>query len=824
MSTPHNDDERFDHLLDEISRETAAGSDAARERIWNRLAGTPPSPLCEGFRAYLAEYQAGTLPASRRLLLEDHLSRCPACRNSARPGTAQGGSADVIAMPAARRPAAAWRPYAIAAAAALAILYAGRGPIDRTLAGSGPRATVEAASGLVVLLNGEAAGPGTSLGEAVALRTGAGSRAVLRLSDGSRVEVNERTQLALHGRWSGLSVQLDRGDVLVEAAKQRRGHLRVLTTDTLASVKGTTFAVSSGSGGAVVSVVEGSVAVEHGGSSRLLGRGEQDGSASPHEGGVPAAIAWSQDAQKYLALLADFAHIEKQIAAIDTGVRTDPKLLPALPAGTKIYVSVPNSPAALNQALALVEQRARESAVLREWWESGAGREVRAQITALQTILPLLGDEIVFLLASDPARTRGEMPVILAQTKAQPADIDAALNRLVASKALNGASWRAANGLLIMTDTQARLAAVLPRLGQGAATAFAQEIRERYRRGVSILFGLDLEAIAASWTPDEQARANVAGAAQAKRLFVEQRSATQNEAALSFRGARQGVASWLAAPGSNGSAEYVSTDAVVAVTASTRNPRQAFDELVTRASAADPNFARELREFETKAGISVSADIAAALGTDFTFAIETPTAPVPGWVGVIEALRPGVLDATAQRLVDAFNQHLPADRQSMRLTLVRETVNGRAWTSLKSAASAMTLHWTQDAGYLVVSTDRAIATRALAVRAAGSGLLRSAAFRQQLPEGSGVHHSGLLWVNTKGALAGLLPPGETVLRRLLESRDPVLVTIVGETEQIRAASRTRLTSLVLDMALGGIAGHGQARPAAAKTLHARTRN
>ena len=59
------------------------------------------------------------------------------------------------------------------------------------------------------------------------------------------------------------------------AAKQRRGHLRVLTRDSIASVKGTVFAVSAGLGGSVVSVVEGSVAVSQPGREVLLSPGQQ---------------------------------------------------------------------------------------------------------------------------------------------------------------------------------------------------------------------------------------------------------------------------------------------------------------------------------------------------------------------------------------------------------------------------------------------------------------------------------------------------------------------------------------------------------------------
>ena len=133
--------------------------------------------------------------------------------------------------------------------------------------------------------------------------------------DGSLVEVNERTELSVRAAWSGQSVLLERGDVIVQAAKQRRGHLRVATRDSIASVKGTIFAVSTGSAGTLVSVVEGKVAVSQPGKEKLLGRGAQSSSIESLDAKpVREAVSWSADADKYYALLADFMTIEKKLA------------------------------------------------------------------------------------------------------------------------------------------------------------------------------------------------------------------------------------------------------------------------------------------------------------------------------------------------------------------------------------------------------------------------------------------------------------------------------------------------------------------------------
>jgi hypothetical protein len=112
---------------------------------------------------------------------------------------------------------------------------------------------------------------------------------------------------------------------------------------------------------------------------------------------------------------------------------------------------------------------------------------------------------------------------------------------------------------------------------------------------------------------------------------------------------------------------------------------------------------------------------------------------------------------------------------------------------------------------MVTSTDRALAARAIAIRDAGSSLVRSAGFQQRFPSASGLHHSGFLWLNTNGVLSQLAGLVESpALKTLLDSRDPFLIVLDGETERIRAASRNRLTSLILDaMLVYGAGGSGK---------------
>ena len=792
-------DERLDQLLKEMRDEAAAPEQvtAAQDRVWQRLAGSA-SLACAEFRPELGDYLAGQLSGSRRLLIDDHLGRCPQCR---RVLAGIKGEQQVLAMPKPRRIwFTGWTRWAVAAGAVLAALYLGRDTIDAALAPSGPRATVVSVTGAVYRVQQGALGPGATLSEAEVIRTTAGSRAVLRLADGSRVEMNQRTELSIQAAWSGQTIRLDRGDVIVEAAEQRRGRLRVVTRDSIASVKGTVFAVSSGAAGSLVAVVQGSVAVSRPGSERLLTRGQQTATNRALEQvEVRQAISWSQDAEKYYTLLAEFIQIEKQLAQTGPALRTEARLLRYLPSAVEIYFAIPNLDGTIRQALSLVDQRARENAVLNEWWSSDRGQELKQTLDRMQAVTPLLGEEVLFLFTGNPEK----MPLVLAQV--QPGRQDAlrqAMARIAADHPERVFYQVTTQDLLLVSDSATHLAAMAARLGGGAASPFAQEIAQRYQSGVSWLAAIDIAAHATEIQQSPQGR--VLGVPNMRYLFFEQRwgsGRNDNEATLSFQGSRTGLASWLAPPGSAGSAEYISGEAVAVLSASTRDPRQAFDEIL---SLAGPNaeLAEHVRKFESETGINVSADIAASLGADFTFAIERPSLPMPGWVAAFEVVRPAVLDDSIRKLVDTFNRHLTPEDAAQKVILTQETVNGRSWTSLQTGTSpAVTVHWTYDRGYLIASVDRALAARAITVRASGSSLVRSAAFLERFPSG-GIHHSGFLWVNTNGLLADLASLVQSpAVKSLMASRDPILVTLDGETERIHTASRTRLTSLILDLFL-----------------------
>jgi len=764
-------DHELDQILQDMGQEEPdpATLAAVRDRVWNNLSA---GPLCVQMRGEFNDYRAGALPESQRLLLEDHLTRCAGCRRSF-------NSAGVVAMPTKAAPVRRFKVpvWAIAAGVAAAALFLGRNAIDHAMAPSGPRATIESAKGPLFALNASILPTGSELADGAVVRTAAGARAHVRLADGSLIEVNERTEFSVKTAWSGSTILLDRGDIIVRAAKQRNGYLKVVTRDSEASVKGTIFTVSAGTAGSLVGVIEGSVAVTQPGAQRLLKPGEQaTTSEALSKVSVREAVSWSEEKEKHFALLTELAEIEKQLPS--QAARTAARIVSLLPPDVQIYAAIPNLGPTMNQAVSLIEERSHDNAVLRDWWASRSAGEMKTLIEKVRVLSPMFGDELVFLLVNP------KTPLMLAEVKAgQEAALTAELTKLLPAPA----AFRIVNRTLLISDTAAHLNTLAAQLGQGAATPFGAELAKRYARGVSWIIGADM-TIAPPSIPQP-----ALGAEKVRFAFAEQRlvqGVEENEATIMFSGPRTGVASWLAAPGSSGSAEYASADAAVVFSAATKNPRQIMEEL----SSTMPAIADRLREFQTKSGINPINDIAAALGTDFTLSLEAPAIPIPGIFAAIEVYQPATLNATIARLVEAYNRESVPERK---LVLKEESIDGRAWHSLYM--SGIGVHWTFDRGYWIVSMDRATATRALATRSGGFPLVRSAKFRAQMPTLAGVQSSGFAWFNLGSAadiVSSLAPSAQ--FKKFLAIREPSLITFNGETERIQVASRTRLTSLMLE--------------------------
>jgi uncharacterized protein (TIGR03435 family) len=151
------------------------------------------------------------------------------------------------------------------------------------------------------------------------LRAGAGGGAMLTLRDGSSVEMRAASELSVERAADGFDVHLRDGDIIVEAAKQRDGHLYVHTRDVAVAVDGTVFVVNASNGGSRVAVIEGEVRVRDGAAETRLGPGEEVAtSLTIARRPLTEDITWSRNANSHLAILESFKKGFSQTAGVLT--------------------------------------------------------------------------------------------------------------------------------------------------------------------------------------------------------------------------------------------------------------------------------------------------------------------------------------------------------------------------------------------------------------------------------------------------------------------------------------------------------------------------
>src|SRR4051812_48056492 len=76
----------FDRLVESVRKAepdpqvVAAAAARVHEKLLAAERGSLPTQICAGFRKDFDSYRANTLSEGRRMLLDDHLSTCVACR------------------------------------------------------------------------------------------------------------------------------------------------------------------------------------------------------------------------------------------------------------------------------------------------------------------------------------------------------------------------------------------------------------------------------------------------------------------------------------------------------------------------------------------------------------------------------------------------------------------------------------------------------------------------------------------------------------------------------------------------------------------------
>lgn len=786
----------------------------AAQRVWSRLTSASAATAvraaevveirgCDDYQALIPAYLAASLPEARKLLVEDHTRSCVPCRRALK--EAQEGKTPRPAtrpLPIARR-----RPRRETAAspsfmkwALAAVLVAGLGVSlyflsELALFGAGTSGVVRTADADLFRIADFSHLPitaGDEIREGETIRTGRTGGAVIELEDGSLVEMRERTEMAIHEGFSGTTIQLVRGSVIVQAAKQQ-DRLYASTEDCLVSVTGTIFSVNHGTKGSRVAVVEGEVRVNHSGHESLLLPGDQIAThANLDPVSVEDEIAWSRDVDRYLNLLREYAELRRELRerVPRAELRYSSRLLDLVPEDTVLYAAVPNLGETITETHRVIRERLHESPMLAEWWQQQERIHhfepiIDEVVAKLGEFSEYLGEELVVSV-----QARGEDfsgPLVLAEI------VDAKGFRKFAETELAGRpDWPGLNDDVTFLDDPAAtagksvvylwlhddLVAGSPdpaQLRQVAAivlegadnpfvgTPFHAHVLQLYDEGADMIVAGDLERLLDSLAEAESNgmgedapstdTLRQLGLLDVRHLTIEQKrlEKTYQRASVTFQGARRGIVSWLAAPAPMGSLDFISPDAKLLTAVVFKDPAKMLDD-VSNLLGDQRQLAAYLEAFEDRHGLSLRDDFAAVLGGELAFAVDGPLLPTPAWKLVVEVYDPARFQLTLEEAVAEANAQV-AETGMEPIEILEEEIGGRMFYTLPT--KYVEIHYTFAGGYLLAAPSRSLLDRAIRYRDSGYSITDSERFTALMPVDRRNNFSALLYQDIAGALQTL---------------------------------------------------------------------
>ena len=800
----------------------AAAAERVRQALAAAAAGTDASETgidanstltsCADYQARMPALVAGTLPEAQRLLVEDHARECIPCRKHQQAVRAGRAVSDAPGGPAA--PARVGRYYA-AAAAMVGVAVAGVWLSQRVLLPPQDGIVqVRSVDGRMFVAGDDRGadlvplGPGDAVDGGDRVRTGAGSRAVLELADGSRVEAAGLTTFRVDARRSGHRVRVDRGSVIVQAAEQENGSLIVSTEEMLVAVKGTIFAVTHGVKGSRVSVIEGEVEVEKGRERHNLLAGDQFRSRPTLVAmTLQEEVGWSQDADRYLALLEEFKSLRSELNQLMEAApaRHSTRLLDLMPADTKIYVAMPNAPATLSDLFELVRSRIESSELLAEWWAefeaSGAVGTIDDVIGLLGELGETMGDETVVALAGGIAdnTARPLMVTEVSDAAALREALEGHLEELGDAMGEDGApvivddldAAEESDGALLVWIAD-DLAAASPSLAALRTVAAHQDgadnpfvgsrlhgrLAERYAAGAELLAAVELATVVAELADSEDA--DDGGFAFTGLDHVEDLVASRTQdgdranftATLSFDGERSGMVSWLSEPGTNGALDFFSPDASFVTAGVIEDPLTIYDEFLEFIAGLGGEMDGPPAEIESELGMSIRTDFLEHLGGEYAAGIDGPVLPSPTWKAVASVYDAEGLQSSIETLIEKANERLAAEGVGAAATLEEQESGGRTVYRLaiavddadgdgeeaddgddedslegvlESLVETPEIFYTYFDGYMVSASSVATIDTAIRYRGSGASLTSSQRFLDLLPENGYTDFSAVVY-------------------------------------------------------------------------------
>ena len=569
--------------------------------------------------------------------------------------------------------------------------------------------------------------PAQDLPDGVEIRTARDSEAVIHLSDGSTVEMRERAEFSTSRSGKDITIRLDRGNVIVQAAKRSSGHLYVATEDCRVAVTGTVFSVNAGVKGSRVSVIQGEVHVAQDNQDKVLHPGDQSVSGSNLEQApIQYDISWSRNSERLGAAAGKPA----------TG-RVSP-LLQYAPADTAFFAILPDVAGSLSDAQAALRQQVSQNPQLSAWLSG----EAASMFSKLQAASEYLGE--VAVVGFPPRNHELQAPVFLATTK-RPGLRDF-LKREGLPLAVEerpglvvfGAHAEAVDALARSLDA--------PQGGFQGSPCYARLV-EAQQSGAGTVFCTDLQRMGVTsegvrYIMGEERRVN---------------DHAEGRATIGFDGPRTGIAAWLAPPAPMGSLDYISPDATFLMAFVVKSPVAIVEELLALEQRSTENAGKALDDVQRQNGLDVRHDLGAALGGEFALAIDGPMFPTPSWKLIAEVYDPPRFEATIEKLVEIYGRE-SAKSGGKPLRTSQETVDGRVYYMIGAAdANPLTeAHYTYADGYLIAGPSRAIVSQALQARAARTSIARSTKFMSLMPRDHYANFSAVIYQNLGSTLGPLI--------------------------------------------------------------------